>query len=390
MYTVYLKRNEEKNIFSGYGFVFANEVYKIEGKDKNGSLATVRSYDGIFIGRGYINHLSKILVRIFIYNETDDEREVIISRLRRAKALRETTVGGDNYRAVYGEADLIPGLVADKYADVLSVQFLTLGTDMRKDMIVSCLREVFSPKTIVERSDVAVRKKEGLEEKKGVIFGEEKTEVVINENGLKMCVDLIGGQKTGYFLDQKFNRAAIRKYVRDKTVLDCFSNVGGFALNAALAGAKEVYALDISETALEGVRKNARLNGLENVTTVRCDVFEKLREFKAEKRRFGAIVLDPPAFCKDSSQVPAALKGYKDLNVIAMKLLEEDGILFSSSCSHFISAEQFKRMLKESAKESGKCVQIIETRSQSKDHPSLISTDESLYLKFFVLRVFSL
>lgn len=386
MYTVYLKKNEEKNLFGGYGFVYANEVYKIEGKDKNGSLAKVVSFDGRFIGKGYINHLSKILVRIFIYNEDCDEREVFRSRILAADGLRKTLVGGDNYRAVFGEADLLPGLVVDRYGDVLSVQFLTLGTDMRKQMIVDVLNEIYSPVSIVERSDVAVRKKEGLPETKGVIFGENKTETVIEENGIKMHVDLLNGQKTGYFLDQKFNRFSIRKYVRNKTVLDCFCNVGGFSMNAAIAGAEKVYALDISPVAIKEVEKNAELNGFTVITPILCDVFDKLRVFKTEKKRFGAIVLDPPAFCKDKGQVNSALKGYKDINVLAMKLLEPDGVLFSSSCSHFISTEQFKKMLVESAKESGKIFQITEIRSQGNDHPMLLCNDESSYLKFFILK----
>ena len=386
MYTVYLKKNEEKNLFGGYGFVYANEVYKIEGKDKNGALAKVVSFDGRFIGKGYINHLSKILVRIFIYNDDCDEREIFRSRILAADVLRKTLVGGDNYRAVFGEADLLPGLVVDRYGDVLSVQFLTLGTDMRKQMIVDVLNEIYSPVSIVERSDVAVRKKEGLPETKGVIFGENKTETVIKENGIKMHVDLLNGQKTGYFLDQKFNRFSIRKYVRNKTVLDCFCNVGGFSMNAAIAGAEKVYALDISPVAIKEVEKNAELNGFTVITPILCDVFDKLRVFKTEKKRFGAIVLDPPAFCKDKGQVNSALKGYKDINVLAMKLLEPDGVLFSSSCSHFISTEQFKKMLVESAKESGKIFQITEIRSQGNDHPMLLCNDESSYLKFFILK----
>ena len=388
-YEVILKKNEEKNLYSGYGFVYANEVYRIEGKDKNGSLATVRSFDGRFIGKGYINHLSKILVRIFIYNETDDERSVFLSRIKQAKALRETVIEDDCYRAVYGEADLLPGLIVDKYNDVLSVQFLTLGADQRKDMIVDCLKEVFSPRSIVERSDVSVRKKEGLEEKKGVIYGEDVSTVTVTENGLKISVDLIDGQKTGYFLDQKKNRFSIRKYAAGKTVLDCFCNAGGFALNAAAAGAKEVFALDISRTALNEVEKNAALNGIKNVTTVECDVFDKLREYKAEKKKFDLIVLDPPAFCKDAQQVRSALKGYKDINVTALKLLSDGGILVSSSCSHFVGENQFKAMLKECAKETGKCLQILERRSQAEDHPVLVSADGSDYLKFFILKVVS-
>lgn len=385
-YVVTLKKNEEKRILTGNGWVYANEVAKITGKDKNGSLATVVSSDGRFIGKGYINHLSKILVRIFIRDERSDE-EVIRERLRKAVNLRKRLGFSSCYRAVYAEADLLPGLVVDKYGEALSVQFLTLGMDLRKDFIVECLKEIFAPRAIIERSDVAVRQKEGLPLKKGVIFGEDISRIETEENGLKLSIDLIDGQKTGYFLDQKENRFALRRYAKDKSVLDCFCNAGGFGLNAAAAGAKTVTFLDISPVALSEVNKNASLNGITNIQTIECDVFEKLREYKAEKKKFDLIVLDPPAFCKSGEDVAAALKGYKDINVLAMKLLNDDGILVSSSCSHFVTPTMFKRMLAESAASAGKRAKILEERGQSPDHPVLLGADESAYLKFVILSV---
>lgn len=385
-YVVTLKKNEEKRILTGNGWVYANEVAKITGKDKNGSLATVVSSDGRFIGKGYINHLSKILVRIFIRDERSDE-EVIRERLRKAVNLRKRLGFSSCYRAVYAEADLLPGLVVDKYGEALSVQFLTLGMDLRKDFIVECLKEIFAPRAIIERSDVAVRQKEGLPLKKGVICGEDISRIETEENGLKLSIDLIDGQKTGYFLDQKENRFALRRYAKDKSVLDCFCNAGGFGLNAAAAGAKTVTFLDISPVALSEVNKNASLNGITNIQTIECDVFEKLREYKAEKKKFDLIVLDPPAFCKSGEDVSAALKGYKDINVLAMKLLNDDGILVSSSCSHFVTPTMFKRMLAESAASAGKRAKILEERGQSPDHPVLLGADESAYLKFVILSV---
>lgn len=385
-YVVTLKKNEEKRILTGNGWVYANEVAKITGKDKNGSLATVVSSDGRFIGKGYINHLSKILVRIFIRDERSDE-EVIRERLRKAVNLRKRLGFSSCYRAVYAEADLLPGLVVDKYGEALSVQFLTLGMDLRKDFIVECLKEIFAPRAIIERSDVAVRQKEGLPLKKGVICGEDISRIETEENGLKLSIDLIDGQKTGYFLDQKENRFALRRYAKDKSVLDCFCNAGGFGLNAAAAGAKTVTFLDISPVALSEVNKNASLNGITNIQTIECDVFEKLREYKAEKKKFDLIVLDPPAFCKSGEDVAAALKGYKDINVLAMKLLNDDGILVSSSCSHFVTPTMFKRMLAESAASAGKRAKILEERGQSPDHPVLLGADESAYLKFVILSV---
>lgn len=385
-YVVTLKKNEEKRILTGNGWVYANEVAKITGKDKNGSLATVVSSDGRFIGKGYINHLSKILVRIFIRDERSDE-EVIRERLRKAVNLRKRLGFSSCYRAVYAEADLLPGLVVDKYGEALSVQFLTLGMDLRKDFIIDCLKEIFVPRAIIERSDVAVRQKEGLPLKKGVICGDDISRIETEENGLKLSIDLIDGQKTGYFLDQKENRFALRRYAKDKSVLDCFCNAGGFGLNAAAAGAKTVTFLDISPVALSEVNKNASLNGITNIQTIECDVFEKLREYKAEKKKFDLIVLDPPAFCKSGEDVAAALKGYKDINVLAMKLLNDDGILVSSSCSHFVTPTMFKRMLAESAASAGKRAKILEERGQSPDHPVLLGADESAYLKFVILSV---
>ena len=386
-FTIYLKNNEERSLRAGYGWVYANEVQRIEGKDKNGSLATVRAADGRFIGRGHINHLSKILVRIFIFNDRDDENDVIFSRLLYAAKMRKELDIGQAYRVVFAEADLLPGLIVDKFGDCLSVQFLTLGAELKKQFIVDCLVKIFSPRTIVERNDSPVREKEGLKQTKGFLYGKEDARTVITENSVKVNVDLLNGQKTGYFLDQKLNRLAIRRYVKNKTVLDCFSNVGGFALNAALGGAKNVVALDVSPLAVEEIQKNALLNGFDNVSAVCCDVFDKLREFKAEKRKFDVIVLDPPAFAKSSDAAPNALKGYKDLNVLAIKLLTEGGILVSSSCSHFVTQAMFTKMLAECAVETDKAVMVLEEKMQCVDHPYLLAAKETAYLKFYVLKV---
>lgn len=291
-YSVYLKKGEEKRVKQGHSWVYANEVARIEGKDKNGSLASVFSFDGKFIGKGYINHLSKILVRIFIRdeNQTDDEN-FYLARIKEANAAR-LVLGYDNcYRMVFAEADNLPALIVDKYDDVLVCQFLSLGINQRKELIVKCLVELFAPRGIYERSDVAVRKKEGLEEQTGVLYGEVPDRVIIVENGIKMAVDVKGGQKTGYFLDQKENRYAARRYAKDKTVLDCFCNSGGFSLNCATV-AKDVTAVDISQTALDSVNENASLNGFSNVHTVCDDVFDALRKYKADNKKFGLVILD--------------------------------------------------------------------------------------------------
>lgn len=384
-YELFLKKGEEKRIIAGHSWVYANEVAKIEGKDKNGSLATVRSYDGKYIGKGYINHASKILVRIFIRGEEEEGEDLFYERIREANAYRKALGYENCYRAVFAEADDLPGLIVDKYADYLSVQILSLGMYQRKSRIVAALVKEFSPKGIYERSDVAVRKKEGLPEETGVLYGEVPDWVEIDENGIKMLVSLKNGQKTGYFLDQKENRFTVRRYARGE-VLDCFCNSGGFSLNAALH-ADKVTALDISEFALENVRRNAELNGFTNVTTECGDVFEVLRKYKAEGKRFDLVILDPPAFCKTAAEVQDAYRGYKDLNVLGMKLVKKGGFLVTCSCSHYMTFPLFEKMLEDSARSSGRRIQSVELKSQAPDHPSLLAEEETQYLKFFVLHV---
>lgn len=387
MYSVYLKKGEEKRIINGHSWVYANEVSKIEGKDSNGSLATVFTHDGKFVGKGYINHLSKILVRVFLRDQNAvDDKDFYLEKLRQAYEYR-VNLGFENaYRMVFAESDGIPALIVDKYADYLVCQFLSLGIDKRKQLIVDCLVELFNPKGIYERSDVAVRSKEGLNEVKDVIYGEVPDEIIITENGLKMSVDVKNGQKTGYFLDQKENRYAVRRYTKGKTVLDCFCNSGGFSLNSALS-ANEVTSVDVSATALENVNRNAELNGFKNITTLEGDVFEVLRTFKRENRKFDVVILDPPAFCKSANEVKDAYRGYKDINVLGLKLVEKGGFLITASCSHYMTLPLFEKMLVESAKESGRTVRIVEIKTQSPDHPSDLSAEETSYLKFFVLNV---
>ena len=385
-YTVYLKKNEEKRLLAGHSWVFANEVAKIEGKDKNGSLATVCAFDGRFIGKGYINHASKILVRIFIRNDETDEGDFYYNRIKEAWEQRKKLGYENCCRVVFGEADNIPALIVDKYADVLVIQCLSLGIHQRKKQLVADLVRLFQPKGIFERSDVAVRSKEGLPLEKGVLYGEVPDEVIIEENGLKMSVDVKNGQKTGYFLDQKENRFSLRRYATGGRVLDCFCNSGGFSLNAALT-AKEVTAVDVSEFALANVRKNAELNGIANIKTEQADVFELLREKKKAGEKYDLVVLDPPAFCKSAGEVKDAYRGYKDINVLGIKLVEKGGYLATCSCSHYMTLPLFERMLSEAAKESGRRVRVLEMRTQAPDHPALLNEEETQYLKFFILQV---
>ena len=385
-YIVYLKKNEEKRLLAGHSWVFANEVAKIEGKDKNGSLATVCAFDGRFIGKGYINHASKILVRIFIRNNETDEGDFYYQRIQEAWERRKRLGYENCCRVVFGEADNLPALIVDKYADVLAVQCLSLGIHQRKKIIIDALVKIFNPKGIFERSDVAVRVKEGLPEEKGVLYGEVPDEVIIEENALKMSVDVKNGQKTGYFLDQKENRYALRRYATDGRVLDCFCNSGGFSMNAAMT-AKEVTAVDVSQLALDNVMKNAGLNGFTNVKTERADVFELLRQRRADGEKYDLVVLDPPAFCKSASEAKDAYRGYKDINVLGIKLVKKGGYLATCSCSHYMTLPLFERMLSEAAKESGRRVRALEMRTQAPDHPALLNEEETQYLKFFVLQI---
>ena len=386
MYTVTLKRNEEKKVLNGYPWIFANEVQKIEGKDKQGSVAEVKAFDGRYVGKGFINHHSKIIVRMLTTKSEEINKDFFEERIKIADEGRRELGYNDNYRVVFGESDNLPGLIVDKYGDKLSVQFLSLGMEVVKNDVIDILVKRFAPSTIYERSDVAIREKEGLPLKKGVIYGKNETQSIIVENGLKLIVDLENGQKTGYFLDQKENRDDLKFYVKDKTVLDCFCNEGGFSLCAKKYGAKEVTAIDISKTAIELVEKNARLNALEIKTRV-ADVFEALREYRKSGEKFGVIVLDPPAFTKTADTVKAGYKGYNDINANALKLVEKGGYLVTCSCSQHLTLPLFLQMIKESVFESGVRAKLVELRTQGKDHAVCIGYDESLYLKVAVIKV---
>ena len=385
-YKIYLKKNEERRIVAGHSWVYANEVARIEGKAQNGSLASVYSCDGRFIGKGYINHASKILVRVFIRNDGEDDENFYAEAIAKADAYRKK-LGYDNcYRVVFAEADNLPALIVDKYGDYLVIQCLSLGIDKRKKLICERLKEHFNPNGIYERSDDSVTKKERLAEVNGLLNAEIPDYCPVEENGVKMLVDVKNGQKTGYFLDQKENRFAARKYCKGGEVLDCFCNSGGFSLNAATI-AKKVIACDISPLALKNVDDNARLNGFKNVETLQGDVFEVLRGFKKQKRQFDTVILDPPAFCKTADEVKDAYRGYKDINLTAMKIVKGGGFLITCSCSHYMTMPLFEKMLFEAARESGRTVRSVEVKTQAPDHPSLLCAEETQYLKFFVLQI---
>lgn len=388
MYIVMLKKGEEKRIIEGHPWVYANEVQKIEGHDIQGSIAKVVSYDQRFIGYGYINHASKILVRILTRDETPIDYDFFYQRIKASNDYRLSLGYSNNYRVVFGESDLLPALIVDKYGDYLVVQFLALGMEVRKAMIVQILIDIFHPLGIYERSDVSVREKEGLPLTKGKLYGEfDPQNVEIVENGIRILIDLENGQKTGYFLDQKENRDNLKDYVKNKDVLDCFSNIGGFSLCASKYQAKKITAIDISPLAIQQLQKNAKLNGFTNIETITANVFEQLRLYRQEKRKFDVIILDPPAFTKSKDTIKSGYRGYMDINIAALKCLNKGGYLISCSCSQHLTLTLFLKMIKDSIVEAKVTARMVELRSQGKDHATLIGIDEAMYLKVAIINV---
>ena len=383
---VFLNKNEEIRLLEGHPWVFSNEVNYFEGKIVSGEICSVYSYDNKFIGKGFFNSSSKIIVRLLAWEDIDIDEEFYRSKIQKAYDYRKQIGLDNNFRMIFSEADGLSGLIVDKYGDYLSIQILSLGMEKIKDLIIKLLVDITKCKGIYERSDVSIRKKEGLEEFKGLVYGDFNPLVEIEENGIKMYVDLENGQKTGYFLDQKYNRANLKNYVKDKVVLDCFSHTGGFALHAAKYGAKEVVAVDISEKAVNDIEKNAKLNGFDNIKAEQADVFEYLRK-EDNYNKFDCIILDPPAFTKSKETINKAYKGYKDINLQAMKMIKEGGFLFTFSCSEHMKPSMFLEMLADARKDSKRQIQLIDFRIQAPDHPTLLESDEGLYLKCAVLHI---
>lgn len=384
----------------GHPWVYDNEVVRIDGDYENGDIVDVISQKGKYLGSGFINNNSKIIVRIISRNANDTfDNDFFERRLKYAWEYRKTVMGQEDKkccRIIFGEADEFPGLTIDRFNDILVAQVLSLGIEVRKDIIFNAIYKILVEdgekiSGLYERNDVEIRKLEGLEEYKGYyrLNGVEVpkhtiTEIV--ENGIKYKVDVENGQKTGFFLDQKYNRLAISKIAKGKRVLDCFTHTGSFALNAAKGGAKHVHAVDISDTAIEMAKENAKLNGLEDTMTFEAiNVFDLLPQIKSNDYDF--IILDPPAFTKSRKTIENAKKGYKQINYRAMKALPRGGYLATCSCSHFMNEERFIKMLKDAAKDAGVRLRQIEKRQQSPDHPILLNVGETDYLKFFIFQI---
>ena len=391
---VTLKKGEGRTLKAGGMWVFDNEIESIMGRFENGSIVTVHDFDGYPMGRGFINQNSKIRIRLMTRNVNQEiDHEFLRDRVRMAWEYRKKTVDTGSCRVIFGEADFLPGLVIDKFSDVLVVESLALGIDRFKLEIVELLKEELLKdgiriRGVYERSDAKVRLNEGMERVKGFLSEEFNTNVEIVENGVKYLVDVKDGQKTGFFLDQKYNRLAIQKLCKDARVLDCFTHTGSFALNAAIAGAKEVTGVDASELAVEQAAKNAALNGVQDRAKFICrDVFELLPELEKQGEKYDVVILDPPAFTKSRNSVKNAIKGYREINLRAMKLVKDDGFLATCSCSHFMTYELFTETIGQAARNVHKRLRQVEFRTQAPDHPILWAADESYYLKFYIFQV---
>ena len=384
---VCLRRGEEKDIRGGSFWIFDNEIDWYDDICPDGGIVDVVDSRMKFVARGCFNSKSKIVVRVLTRDPHEEIDEAFFRRrIESAWRFRQSLGFSNACRVVFGESDGLPGLTVDKFGDYLSFQIVSLGMENWKETIISVLVELFAPRGIYERGDVPVREKEGLPLQTGCVWGEVPERVEILEHDARMIVDIPNGQKTGHFLDQQENRGRIQPYCKDRSVLDLCCHTGGFAIHAALYGASAVEAVDVSEDALAMVRQNAELNGV-CVTTTCGNVFDVVKDYSEQGRRYGLVVCDPPAFAKNRKSLEAAYRGYKELNLRSMKLTEPGGILVSCSCSQYMTPELFLQMLKEAAIDCGRQVRLLETLIQSRDHPACLNAEQALYLKGYIVQV---
>lgn len=396
---VTLKKGEGRTLKAGGAWIYDNEIASVRQDFTPGDLVRVEDFDGYPMGVGFINPKSKLTVRMLSRKkDAQIDQDFLMERVRNAWEYRKAVVDTSSCRLIFGEADFLPGLVVDKFSDVLVVESLALGIDRLKPVILDCLKKVLAQDGIVirgiyERSDAKVRLQEGMERFKGFIGPEFDTNVEILENGVRYLVDVKDGQKTGFFLDQKYNRLAVQNLCRRLPgcrVLDCFTHTGSFALNAGLAGAAQVLGVDASDLAVHQAEKNAALNGLSERVHFQCaDVFDLLPRLEQEGERYDVVILDPPAFTKSRNSVSQAVKGYREINLRGLKLVKNGGYLATCSCSHFMTPELFAKTIREAAKGAHRRLRQVEYRTQAADHPILWAADESYYLKFYLFQVCS-
>ena len=393
MSVVCLKKGEGRSLKAGGMWVYDNEIDLVMGNPEDGDIVLVRDFDGYLMGKGFLNRRSKITVRMLTRKDEEIDEAFFDRRLSDAWEYRKKTVDTSSCRLIFGEADFLPGIVIDKFEDILVVQSLALGIDRFKLLILEhlknlLLRDGIRIRGVYERSDAKVRLHEGMELYKGFVGDPFPTLVTIRENGVAFQVDVENGQKTGFFLDQKYNRLAIQKLCKGAEVLDCFTHTGSFALNAGIAGAKHVWGVDASQTAILQAEENARLNGLSETVKFSCeDVFDLLPRLEGEGKHFDVVILDPPAFAKSRSAIKNAAKGYREINQRAMKLVREGGFLATCSCSHFMDNELFSQTIAQAARNAHRRLRQVEFRTQAPDHPILWNADESWYLKFYIFQV---
>ena len=387
MATVTLRKTRETRVRGGHPWIYASEIEKVDGEFENGDIVDVADFRGKYIGRGFYNPLSQISLRILTRNDEPCDRHFFARRIQDAWEYRKLLCDPMSCRLIYSESDFIPGLVVDKFGDILVLQSLSLGVDRIKDMLCDLLMEIVRPAGIWERSDVPVRRLEGLEQTAGLLRGEVPDQVEMTENGVRFLIDVKHGQKTGFFLDQKQNRAAIAPLCKNARVLDCFCHNGSFSLHAAKYGAAEVLGVDISEEALAVARENARINGFDNVRFEAHNCFDLLRELTDAGEQYDLVILDPPAFTKNKAAVPSALRGYKEINLRGLKLVRPGGFLVTCSCSQHVLSDMFQDVVCQAARDAKKRIRLVEYRTQGYDHPILPQSIETKYLKTMIMQV---
>jgi 23S rRNA (cytosine1962-C5)-methyltransferase len=388
MVKCYLRRTRESRVRSGHPWVFLSDIERTEGSFTPGDVAEVRSVNNTFLGRAFFNPRSQIALRMLTRHDEPIDGDFFLRRIREAWAWRTRLCDVNSCRAVFAESDFLPALIVDKFGDVLAVQSLCAGLEPWKGILTEILVEVIKPRGIYERSDVPVRRLEGLEQCTGLLYGQVPDRVAMLENGITFSVDVKKGQKTGFFLDQKENRAAIAPLCPGARVLDCFCHNGSFSLHAAKYGARSVLGVDISEDALAVARKNARANGLEDAVSFEAhNCFDHLRELTDRQELFDLVILDPPAFTKTRANLPGALRGYKEINLRGLKLTRPGGFLVTCSCSQHVKTQDFIDMLNQAARDARRKLRMVEQRTQGRDHPILPASPETRYLKCLILQV---
>lgn len=387
---VFLRKGAQHRVESGHPWVYQSELDYIDGEFEPGDIVDVYNFRQKFIGRGYINPRSQIIVRLLSREQEPINRDFFKKRIQTAWQYRQTFIGEPEYcRLVYGEADFLPALIVDKFGPYMVIQTLALGIDVHKATIVSVLEELFQPEGIYERNDVPVRRLEGLPEIKGYLKGDFPTEIKVLENGIPFYADIKEGQKTGFFYDQRENRVFLKPFIRDAEVLDCFCHTGSFAVHAALYGAKKITSIDISAEAIELAKKNAELNGVAAVCDFQvANAFDALRSMAEEQRQFDVVILDPPAFTKSRHALEGAARGYKEINLRGLKMVRPGGFLVTCSCSFHMGRDLFQAIVADAARDARRVIRQVEYRTQAKDHPILPAAAETEYLKFLVVQVF--